>query len=32
MSAVIAYRKRDGSVGIAVSRRLASSYRSTSRD
>jgi thiamine biosynthesis lipoprotein len=32
MSAVIAYRKRDGSVGIAVSRRLAGSYRSTPRD
>jgi thiamine biosynthesis lipoprotein len=32
MSAVIAYRKRDGSVGVAVSRRLSGSYRSTPHD
>ena len=29
MSAVIAYRKTDGSVGVAVSDRLAGSYRPT---
>jgi thiamine biosynthesis lipoprotein ApbE len=31
MSAVIAYRKADGSVGVAVSERLARSYRPASR-
>jgi hypothetical protein len=31
MSAVIAYRKADRSVGIAVSKPLAASYRPTSR-
>lgn len=31
MSAVIAYRKPDGTVGVAVSKRLAGSYRPTTR-
>jgi thiamine biosynthesis lipoprotein len=31
MSAVIAYRKTDGTVGVAVSQRLAGSYQPTSR-
>jgi len=31
MSAVIAYRKADGTVGVAVSEKLAGSYRPTSR-
>ena len=31
MSAVIAYRKADGTVGVAVSKRLAGAYRPTSR-
>lgn len=31
MSAVIAYRKNDGSVGVAVSRSLAASYRAAAR-
>jgi len=31
MSAVIAYRKADGSVGVAVSKRIAHSYHSTAR-
>jgi thiamine biosynthesis lipoprotein ApbE len=32
MSAVIAYRKGDGSIGVAVSSRLAGSYRWTPRN
>jgi hypothetical protein len=32
MAAVIAYRRRDGSVGVALSRRIAGSYRATPRD